>query len=188
MVKDQNGKEVLLSHQSASSQTTSSTPSNARTSATQTSQMPATSQATGQTKVTQQLHFPTHVWLSSQEFEADSGKNGRAASYDRSARLLKINRDYQVFTDMLTFFKQKYDLSDELLPMIALEIENLFAMALLEAVVSIESMPSKTWTPTEIIDALSPDCLTIVVLTRHLIVNEINQMIAGKFKLKANPA
>lgn len=132
-------------------------------------------------------NLPKVTWIST-SIDKDEDLEDRAALFDEGTNLIKVNRDFRIFSDLHRYCAGKYNPSDD--PNVANKIrsvvEEWIELQLVEAVVGVRSLQgSKEWDSNHMKAALSPEALTAAVLPRYNLLGTINRALSAKFGKQA---
>ena len=135
--------------------------------------------------------IPSIQWVSIANLGREIGElEDRAASYDRASNLIKINKDFRVFIDLLRYCAEQYNEESDSKKEGPLQdvVEEWIAQQLVEAVVGVLSLQgSLQWGNDHINAALSEEALTTAVLPRYNMLRTINRALSARFGKNSVP-
>lgn len=134
--------------------------------------------------------FPRLDWVSTTNNTREPGEiEDRAARFIERDNLIKANKDYQGFRDVLDYFIKRYQHIPGASEAIADPVYEQFEQLLIETVAGAMSLKGREhWSPDDFETAVSDEALTAAVMTRYHIVKAINQSLRsrlGKPELQA---
>lgn len=97
-----------------------------------------------------------------------------------SSELVKANRDFRGYRDLVNFFSREFNPSADLAidRKIVEYVEEWFEYQLIEAIVTVRNLVNgRTWTPEDIDRALSPHALTTSLMARFHIVERVKRSL-----------
>ena len=133
-------------------------------------------------------NIPDVMWIST-AIDRDGDLEDRAALYEETANLIKVNRDFRIFTDLIKYCAEQYNPKDDqsINAEIKQVVEEWIELQLVEAVLGIRALQgSKEWDSIKMKAALSPEALTTAVLPRYNMIKTINRVLGQKFGKKNN--
>ncbi|TLU61219.1 sensor histidine kinase [Thalassotalea litorea] len=126
--------------------------------------------------------FPRVDWVSLREKTRDEGElEDRAALYISSENLIKANKDFMGFQDVIHHFLTEYKDVPNSAEVISDTVMEWFEQQLMESVAGILSMKNrKMWSNEDIDKALSEECLTASIMQRFHLIREVNRILSSK--------
>lgn len=123
--------------------------------------------------------FPRVDWVSLAEGTRDDNEmEDRAARFLVKDNLIKANKDFQGFKDIIAFYMKQYQHipgSDTVVPDV---VRELFEQQLIENVAGALSFRGrKHWTPSDFDDAVSEEALTTAVMGRYYLMQTAKRML-----------
>ena len=119
--------------------------------------------------------FPRLDWVSTENETREPGEiEDRAATFIERDNLIKGNKDYQGFKDVIDYFVKRYQHVPGAPEVVADLVYEQFEQLLIETVAGAMSLKGrKHWTPDEFGAAVSDEALTGAVMTRYHIVKAV---------------
>jgi len=126
--------------------------------------------------------FPRVDWVSIEDGTRDEGEmEDRAACFLEKDNLIKANKNFQGFKDIIAYFIETYKHApgyDSIVPDI---IKELFEQQLIETVAGSLSLRGRRhWTPDHCKAALSEEALTAAVMSRYYLMQMARRMLNQK--------
>lgn len=132
--------------------------------------------------------YPQVFWLSSGETEFEEEMIDRAAYYDKTNNVLKMNKDYWSYRELIQFFAKEYDVGDDdnRLDVLTKKVAEILELQAVEVILTIRSLKSeKNWSGDPIDRALTPESLTASLSSRYAIIRIIRQAISQAIGAKS---
>jgi hypothetical protein len=112
---------------------------------------------------------------------SDGDLEDRAARYLPDQNRLLVNGDFRVFSDMTSKFLKDLGGNESLRPVVQDAVEQWFEMSLVETVIGVQSLKNAPeWNPKDIMEALSEESLTAVVMPRYHVHNAVKRHLGSK--------
>ncbi|MBY6107698.1 ATP-binding protein [Ferrimonas balearica] len=126
--------------------------------------------------------FPRVDWVTLENGTRDQGEmEDRAATYINSENLVKANKDFLGFRDVINHYLKEYEGimgASEVIPDTIMEW---FEQQLVETVAGVLSLRNrKLWTDDHIETALSDESLTACIMQRFHLLREVNRLLRAK--------
>lgn len=119
--------------------------------------------------------FPEVRWVSESE-----GLEDRAAQFIPSANLIKANRDFQGFIDVIQHFSAKYEDIEGAEQRVISIVQESFEQQLVEAVAGAMALKNRPrWKPTDFDAAISEEALTLAVMPKYHLINFIRRKLTA---------
>jgi histidine kinase/DNA gyrase B/HSP90-like ATPase len=135
----------------------------------------------GEEDGTRKQELPEVKWVSEAEGTRASGVlEDRAATYIKESNLIQANADFRVFTDMVEFWCQEYQVEPGNRS-IADAVHEWFEQALVETVIGCQALQDEQrWSPDDIDTALSDEALTASVMQRYHVANAVKRTLGAR--------
>lgn len=125
--------------------------------------------------------YPRVDWVSIDNGKREPGDlEDRAARYLHDQNRLLINADFRVFRQLIERWCDRYGDTAQTRSTVADVVQEWFEQALVEAVLSAQSMGGRMWSVDDIKTLLSEEALTAVVLPRYHIDNAVTRALGSK--------
>lgn len=134
--------------------------------------------------------YPQVDWVSLANGKREAGDlEDRAARYLHGQNRLLINEDFRVFGQMIDKWSERYGDAPATRQVVTDVVQEWFEQALVEAILSAQSLSGRFWTVEDVKDLLNEQALTAVVLPRYHIDNAVVRALGSKLgTLKAKEA
>ena len=126
--------------------------------------------------------FPLVTWVrASDRTRSDGDLEDRAARYLPDQNRLMVNGDFRVFSDMTSKFLRDLGGQESFRSIVQDAVEQWFEMSLVETVIGVQSLKNAPeWNPNHIMEALSEESLTAVVMPRYHVHNAVKRHLGSK--------
>jgi hypothetical protein len=125
--------------------------------------------------------YPRVDWVSVENGKREPGDlDDRAARYLHDQNRLLINADFRVFTQMIDRWTGRYGGGATARQTVTDVVQEWFEQALVETVLSAQSIGGRMWTVDDVKALLSEEALTAVVLPRYHIDNAVTRALGSK--------
>lgn len=126
--------------------------------------------------------FPTFRWVTLRDGTREPDEmEDRAATFLEKGNLIKANKDFQGFQDLISHYLDSYKQMPGAAEQIVDIVTEQFEQLLIETVTGALSFKGRpNWNPEDFRVAVSDEALTSAVMTRYFIMREINRVIRGR--------
>lgn len=126
--------------------------------------------------------FPRVDWVCIAKKTRDQGEmEDRAAQYIESENLIKANKDFMGFKNVIEHFVDEYKQIPEAAEVVPGLVEEWFEQQLMESVAGVLALRNrKYWSADDIISALSEEALTSCIMQRFHLIREVNRVLRSK--------
>jgi hypothetical protein len=127
--------------------------------------------------------YPRVLWVGKDDTEFEEALLDRAASYDQTNNILRMNQDFRGHTDLVQFFAKEFNVFDneQSQQLVAKGVREMLELQAVEVIFSIRSLKGdEHWAGDPVASALSPEALTAALSPRYMMTSAIRRNLAHK--------